>query len=82
MASLVPNPVGGIIRRVDGTLETVDGVLGRVDQTLAEVKDLLTELEGELQLLHQVPEMAAKLDEIHRICRTSPPGTRTAGATA
>ena len=65
--TLIPNPVGDVLRRVDGTLLTVDDVLVRVEGTLNEVRSLLTELQGELQLLHQVPDMAAKLDEIHRI---------------
>jgi len=65
--NLIPNPVGDLLKRVDGTLGTVDDVLVRVDTTLGEVRSLLAELQNELHLLRQVPEMAAKLDEIHRI---------------
>ena len=67
MSPLIPNPVGDVLKRVDGTLGTVDDVLLRVDTTLGEVRTLLAELRDELELLHQVPEMAAKLDEIHRL---------------
>jgi hypothetical protein len=64
---LIPNPVGDLLKRVDGTLLTVDDVLVRVEGTLSEVSSLLAELQDEMKLLHQVPEMAAKLDEVHRI---------------
>ena len=65
--ALLPNPVGDVLKRVDGTLGTVDDVLVQVDATLAEVRSLLAELQAELHLLRQAPEMAAKLDEIHRL---------------
>ena len=65
--ALLPNPVGDVLKRVDGTLVTVDDVLVQVDATLAEVRALLAELQADLHLLRQVPEMAAKLDEIHRL---------------
>ena len=110
----IPNPAGGLMKRVDNTLESVDGVLGRVDGTLSSVdvtlkevggtltgvdqklgtvdktlanvdeklgtvdetlgevsgtlesvKGLLTDLEEEMSLLKRLPEMAAKLDEVH-----------------
>jgi ABC-type transporter Mla subunit MlaD len=79
---LIPNPVGPLLRRVDDQLEAVDSLLGRVEgtlgdthETLEEVAALLTELKEELQLLHRVPEMAAQLDEIHRI--VSAQGSKT-----
>lgn len=72
--SLIPNPVGDVLKRVDGTLGNVDVVLPQVEKTLGEattvlreVRSLLSELHEELQLLRQVPEMAAKLEEIHGI---------------
>ena len=72
--ALIPNPVGDVLKRVDGTLGTVDDIMRRVDgqlgdvnTTLAEVRSLLADLEEEMQLLRQVPDMAAKLDEIHRM---------------
>ena len=69
--ALIPNPVGDVLKRVDGTLGTVDDLMRRVDGQLEEVRALLAELEDEMQLLRQVPEMAAKLDEIHRILTTA-----------
>ena len=61
--ALIPNPVGDVLKRVDGTIATVDGQLGRVDGTLSdvgatldEVRALLAELQEELHLLKQVPE--------------------------
>ena len=38
-----------------------------MNTTLAEVRSLLADLEEEMALLRQVPDMAAKLDEIHRM---------------
>ena len=66
MAS-IPHPVNDVIKRVDGTLAAVDELLNRVDSTLANVETLLRELHGELALLREVPDMAAKLDEVHAI---------------
>jgi ABC-type transporter Mla subunit MlaD len=68
------NPIGDVLARVDRALAAVDGVVGRVDGTLAEatdvlsdVRSLLRELETELALLHRLPEIAAQLEEVHRI---------------
>ena len=44
------------------------GPFGRLLATAARrVRSLLAELQSELELLRQVPELAAKLDDIHRI---------------
>jgi hypothetical protein len=81
VARLIPNPAGDLWRRVDKMLADVDGVLGRVDGTLVsvdvtlrdatdvlgEVRTLLADLHDKLELLDQVPAMATRLDDVHRI---------------
>ena len=52
---------------VGGTLATAGTTLGDATAVLREVRSLLAELQSELALLRQVPELAAKLDDIHRI---------------
>jgi len=65
--------VEATLERVDGTLVSVDTTLGTGEATLADatavltqVKGLLAELQDELELLHQVPALAAQLDLVHR----------------
>ena len=78
--ALIPNPVGDLLKRVEGTLGNVDAVMPQVEQTvgeatavLVEVRSLLAELQEDLQLIRQVPEMAARLDEIHAAVRNGRP---------
>jgi ABC-type transporter Mla subunit MlaD len=54
-----------VFKRVDDVLDDVRGVLGRVDTTLSDVEGLLTELRDELELLHRLPALATKVDEMH-----------------
>ena len=72
MPKLPGNPVADVLRRVNRTIESVEPVLERVDGTLGDatavleqVRELLAELESELVLLREVPEMKAKIEEIH-----------------
>jgi hypothetical protein len=43
--------------------------------TLTEVRSLLAELEQEMQLLRQVPEIAAQVEAIYRIVANGRPAT-------
>ncbi|MTD45987.1 hypothetical protein GKE82_17255 [Conexibacter sp. W3-3-2] len=64
--------VDDTLGHVDQTLDTVRDTLGEVSgtlkdatTTLGDVRELLVRLEGELALLHQVPDLVAKVDAIH-----------------
>ncbi len=59
--------VGGTLDEVSETLEGVDGTLAEATEVLSGVRSLLDELSEQMQLLSQVPEIASKVDEIHRI---------------
>jgi len=50
---------------VDHKMVSVDERMVKVDEALATVCQLLDELQGEIELLRQVPDMQKKLDAIH-----------------
>lgn len=78
-----------VLERVDATLSTVsttlidvEGTLSEAASTLAEVRDLLVFLRVRLEVLDQVPLLAAQVGEIHEAVvgsSTKPPRAKKAG---
>ncbi|MDP1820795.1 MAG: hypothetical protein Q8K58_13020 [Acidimicrobiales bacterium] len=60
----------GTFTEVGDALTTVDGTVREATDVPGAVKESLQDLEITPELLDQMPEVATKLDEVHRIVRS------------